>query len=146
MSSYVTIDEGSDKKIGVLEKTESSTTIEIQRYQKANAPIAFTQILSPTTTSGSESSAVSCDGLTTINFLVLFVATGDASITVRLKYKDYNNEISYSETKTILNTSILDTNSSYYIGELLQIDVLLYNEISIRLTSTPTSNITIYAG
>ena len=146
MSSYVTIDEGSDKKIGVLEKTESSTTIEIQRYQKADVPLSFTQILSPTTTSGSESTAVTCDGKSNVNIFVLFTSTSDTSITARLKYKCYHDEIVYSSTKTINNTSILDVNSNYYIGELLQEDVSLYKEFSVRLTSTPTSNITIYAG
>ena len=146
MSSYVTIDEGIDKKIGVLEKTEDSNSIEIQRYQQAEAPVTFSQILSPTTTSGSESSMVSCDGKTILNFKVLFTSTSDSSVNVRIKYKCYNDEISYSDEYTINNTDILDTNSNYYFGELYQEDVQLYKEVGIRLTSTPTSNITIHAG
>ncbi|HHD81316.1 MAG TPA: hypothetical protein ENK99_07000 [Campylobacterales bacterium] len=135
--SYITINEGTDKIFVVIQNTDY-----LQRLARDTGEFYFQFVLS-NKTSGAESYWFDVSNLEYIYIKTLFANSTD-TVNIRIGYLDTNNEVVYSDEYTIANTGILvDTT---YPGEMLEINTLGWNEIKIRMTSSPSNNVEFYVG
>ena len=77
------------------------------------------------------------------NLKILFSNSTD-TVNVRFGFLDYNNEVTYSDEYTISNSGVSD--SSYYLGVIKSENVLGFQKVKIRLTSSPTGDVIGYIG
>ena len=143
--SYVTIDEGTDKKISTLSLTEGSDTIHIQRLAFDSYQLYLDTVLAATTTSGTESSKINCSTKNQVVFKVLYTGSADTA-SFYINYYDSSDVKTVSASSTIANTGVLDPNHSYYIGEIIVVDTLGFSKVSITLNSTPSNNVMVLGG
>ena len=144
--SYVQITEGTDKKISTLQLTEGADTIHIQRVAFDSYQLYLDTVMSATTTSGTESSKINCSTKNQVVFKVLYTGSTDTA-DFYITYYDSSDVKTVSSSFTVANTGISDPNhSSYYIGEIIEVDTLGFSKVSITLNSTPSNNVMVLGG
>ena len=131
--AYITTTEGSDKNIG----TQTQNTDEyLQRFSRDTYPVYFDNVLDSTNLNGAESFYIDCSDLDIVYFKIMF-SVSNASASFRIKYYDSNDKYVYSDQTTITSTGHLE--SSWYLGNILQIDTLGFSKVVIRLDSAITN-------
>ncbi len=143
--TYIGMDEGTDKKILTQTNTEGTDTVNIQPAAFDLYDVYFDTVMSATTTAGTESLRVNCAGKSKVYFKVEYANSSDTATFV-IFYYDSLNEKTVSDSFTVTNTGILDTNRNYYIGEIVEIDTLGFTKTSIYLKTAATGNVLVLGG
>jgi len=143
--SYITIREGTDKKIATLEITEGSDVIHIQRIAIDVFNVYFANILDPIKLNGAESFKISCGDIPFVKIKVGFASSSDSDIDIGVKLAN-NNGVSIAKKINVNNTGILDPNHNYYISEEVSIDTLGFDNVEVILLSSPTGNVRMWGG
>ena len=143
--AYITIDEGTDKKVFTQTKTEGSDTINLQAAAFDLYSVYLDTVMAATTTSGTESSKMSCAGKSKAYFKVEYENSAETA-TFAIFYYDSSDVKTVSATFAPANTAILDVNRSYYIGEIVEVDTLGFSKVSIYLKTAATHNVLVLGG
>jgi len=144
---YVGVTEGTDKKIGTLQKTEDGNAVHIERVAiDRDLASLGSAILTEVTSAGTESSAVDCKGKGTIVVKVTYNAN-DVEADFSICFLDASdNVIGYTDAVTIQNRGIQD--GSRYLGQMFVVENSVgASKFRVRMDSAPTNsgNATVYA-
>lgn len=143
--AYITINEGTAKKVFTQTKTEGTDTINIQSAAFDLYPVYLDTVMAATITSGTESSKINCAGKSKVYFKVEYEDSTETA-TFAIFYYDSSDVKTVSATFIPVNTGILDTNRNYYIGEIVEVDTLGFSKVSIYLKTAAIHNVLVLGG